>query len=303
MMSLDDILPQREQFALDSANARSKRSSDHNSYGAFILKDGSYAKVGAWVCHGWLSDYNLVNHIQPKKVVNQTGIKYVLSHVMKPHVSDDLLRRFIDWLVNRSPWAHLHIDKDVDSILKHGYVVDADHSSSLITSGFIASRFVTESYTSDNEVKSRCKVFEELLNMGCSENEAFFFSHMYTSDGPKAEVYPITFARWSSGHSTFFANNYQEDYVRNFLRGTPQFLANNKLSTPKGYENYTINKVWGNQTGKDSFGDRVQRLIPISKNEKQDHHIFRRAPAKGYSYKDREDFMSIIEQLRGIINA
>jgi hypothetical protein len=302
-MSLDDILPHREQFASDGEASRNKHSSDNNSYGAFILKDGSYAKVGAWVCHGWLSDYNLANHIKPKASVNKVGIKYVLSHVMKPHVSDKLLRRFIDWLVNRSPWAHLHLDKDVDSILKYGYVVDADHSSAFITSGFIASRFVTESYTSKNEVEDRCKVWAELLDMGCSENEAFFFAHMYTSDGVKGSVYPITFARWSSGHSTFFANNYQENYVRAFLQGTPVNLGKAVLSVPKGYENYTLNKVWGEQTGKDSFGERVQRLVPTSKNEKQDLHIFRKAPSKGYSYKDREDFMSIIEQLRGIINA
>lgn len=302
-MSLDDILPHREQFAKDGEGSRHRRSSDHNSYGAFILKDGSYAKVGAWVCHGWLSDYNLAHCIQPKSVVNKVGIKYVLSHVMKPHVSDKLLRRFIDWLVNRSPWAHLHLDKDVDSILKYGYVVDADHSSALITSGFIASRFVTESYTSKGEVESRCKVYEELLDMGCSENEAFFFAHMYTSEGKGKEVYPVSFARWSSGHSTFFAVDYQENYVRAFLQGTPVNLGKATLSSPTGYENCTLNKVWGDQTGKDSFGERVQRLIPASKSKKDDLHIFRKAPANGWSYKDREDFMSIIEQLRGVINA
>ena len=302
-MSLDDILPHREQFAADGEGSRNKRSSDHNSYGAFILKDGSYAKVGAWVCHGWLSDYNLLHHIQPKKVVNEIGIKYVLSHVMKPHVSDKLLRRFIDWLVNRSPWAHLHLDKDVDSILKYGYVVDADHSAAFITSGFIASRFVTESYSGKGEMEQRCKVYEELLDMGCPENEAFFFAHMYTSEGKSKEVYPITFSRWSSGHSTFFSHSYQENYVRSFLSASPVNLGKNVLSIPKGYENNSINNIWGACTGKDSFGERVKSLIPISKSEKKDHHIFRRAPSVGYSYKDREDFMSIIEQLRGIINA
>lgn len=303
MMSLDDILPHRKQFAKDGEGSRNKRSSDHNSYGAFILKDGSYAKVGAWVCHGWLSEHNLKDYIQPRKVVNDVGIKYVLSHVMKPHVSDKLLHRFIDWLVNRSPWQHLHLDKDVDSILKYGYVVDADNPSSFITSGFIASRFVTESYTSKGEVENRCKVYEELLDMGCSENEAFFFAHMYTSEGKGKQVYPVSFARWSSGHSTFYANNYQENYVRNFLNATPQHLGNDKLSTPTGYANHTLNKVWGDQTSKDSFGERVQRLVPASKNKKDDLHIFRKAPMNGWSYKDREDFMSIIEQLRGIINA
>ena len=302
MMSLDDILPQRQQFATDSEYARNHRASDNNSFGGFILKDDTYEKVGKWPCHGWLSDYNLAT-LPCKSTVNRVGIKYVLSAVMKPHVSDKLLRRFVDWIINRSPWQHLHIDKDVDRVLKYGYVVDANHSSAFIASGFIATRFVTESYMSKEEVVSRSRVYEELLDMGCEENEAFFFAHMYTSDGKKGQVYPITFSRWSSGHSTFFANNYQENYVRNFLLGTPANLASNVLSKPKGYESGTLNKVWGNQTGKDSFGERVQRLVPISKSEKVDYHIFRKAPAVGYSYKDREDFTSVIEQLRGIIHA
>lgn len=303
MMSLDDILPQREQFAADGAGSRAKRISDHNSYGAFILKDGTYAKVGPWVCHGWLSDYNLTHYVQPKAEVAKKGIKYVLSHVMKPHVSDNLLRRFIDWLVKRSPWQHIFVDKDVDSILKYGYVVDANHPTSFITSAFIASRFVTESYSSKGEVENRCKVFEELLDAGCPENEAFFFAHMYTSEAKGKDTYPIVFSRWSSGHSTFLPNNYQENYVRSFLRGEPQNHGAGVLANGKGYENNTINNTWGKATSKDSFAEAVKSLMPISKSKKVDHHIFRRAPSVGYAYKDREDFMSVIEQLRGMINA
>lgn len=303
MMSLDDILPQRKQFALDSANARSKRSSDHNSYGGFILKDNSYALVGPWVCHGWLSDYNLNHYVTCRGAVQSKGVKYVLSAVMKPHVSDSLLRRFIDWMVKRSPWQHIFVDKDVDSILKYGYVVDANHPTSFITSAFIASRFVTESYSSKGEVENRCKVFEELLDAGCPENEAFFFAHMYTSEAKGKDTYPIVFSRWSSGHSTFLPNNYQENYVRSFLRGEPQNHGAGVLANGKGYENNTINNTWGKATSKDSFADNVKSLMPISKSKKVDHHIFRRAPSVGYAYKDREDFMSVIEQLRGMINA
>lgn len=302
MMNLDEMKAIREQFAKDGASARQTRSSDNNSYGAFILKDGSYHKIGKWVCHGWLSAWNVEECHANRQKYKEAGISYVLSHVMKPHVSDALLRRFIDWLVNRSPWQHIFVTKDVDDILEYGYVVDANYPTAFITSAFIASRFISESYTAKGEIEKRCAVYEEMLNMGVSENEAFFFAHMYTGTSKKG-VYPVSYSRWQSGHSTFYGSMYQEDYVRNFLRGHVACMPTPMLSEAKGYENNTINRLWSKYTSKDSFSDVVISLRPISKSEKVDHHIFRKAPAVGYEYKDREDFMSVIEQLRGIINA
>lgn len=305
MMSLDSLLPYREQFLLDSKEERLERTCDNNSYGAFILKDDTYLKVGRWVCHGWLSDYNVSHHIlniKDRDKIKVQGISYVLSAVMKPHVSKGLLLRFVDWLINRSPWAAIFVDKNPESVVKYGYVVDANYPANFIASAMIASRFVTESYVAKGEVEDRCAVYEELLNMGVTENEAFFFAHMYTASNAKS-VYPIQFSRWSSGHSTFSAYNYQENYVRSFLTGKPVNLEKNLLAAGLGYGSNTINNLWGNPTDKDSFGKAVQDLVPLRKEEKKDHHIFRKAPVKGYQYTNREDFMSIIEQLREMLNA
>ena len=301
-MTLEELLPHRERFAQDAAPSREKRNSENNSFGAFILKDGTYHKVGKWVCHGWLSDYNIEHSLPGRSKFKSQGIAYVLSAVMKPHVTEAQALNFIDWLINRSPWAEIFVDKDASSVYKYGYVVDANYPASFITSAFIASRFITESYLTQGEMEGRCLVYHELLEIGCTENEAFMFAHMYAPFSCD-KLYPVTFSRFSSGHSTFHAYSYQENYVRNFLRGEVANPTKALLSEGKGYESYTINNLWGRTTDKDSFASALMGLIPKSKVKKNDLHIFRKAPAVGYSYKDREDFTSIIEQLRGMINA
>lgn len=299
---MEQYLPIREQFAQDAAPSRSKRSSDNNSYGAFILGNDEYSKVGKWVCHGWLSDYNMRESLPNRSNIRLHGVKYVLSAVMKPHTSDENVRLFIDWLVKRSPYAPMHLDKDVDSILKYGYLVRADMPVNVIASGMIASRFITESYTGGQTFEKRCVIWRELYDMGIGENEAFFFAHMFSPASEK-KIYPVEFSRLSAGHSTFFATNYQENYVRNFLKGTPANPSKVLLSQGRGYENDTLNSLWASSTSLDSFGNAIKSLTPRSKQVKVDHHIFRKAPANGWSYKDRDDFMSIIEQLKEKLDA
>lgn len=296
-MKLEDVQNQREAFAKGAEGYTSRYSSDHNAYGGFIYEDGTTHVVGRYACHGFLGTYSM------ETLRKKAKISYLMSAVMHPHsnVSKEDLHHFIDWLVNRSPWHMIFADKDVERIIKLGHLVDANHPTTFIASGMIASRFPTESY-SGTEIVGRFAVYKELLQMKVSENEAFFYAHMFAPNAYN-RLYPITFSRFSSGHSTFFAHNYQENYVRNFLEGKVVHVGKNVLAKGRGYESGYLNKTWGDKTDKDSFGEAIKRLRPIRANVKVDHHIFRKAPAVGYSYADRDDFASIIEQLRGKINA
>lgn len=300
-MTPDDLLKIREKFASDAADYVSRRSSEHNSFGAFILSDNSYFLVGKWVCHGWLSDNNITGYIKNREKL-KIGIKYVLSAVMTPWVTEDKLLAYIDWLVNRSPWEKIFLDKDAKSVRKLGYLIDANYPSSFIGSAMIASRFMTESYSGDRW-QTRCHLYQELLEVGCTENEAFIFSHIYDSTTYKS-LYPVSFSTLSSGHSTFYATYYQENYVRNFLSGTPVNVGKNTLAQGRGYEYSSLNSTWGDATGKNSFLDKVSSLVPVHKHLKQDLHIFRRIISKDqYQILDREDFSSIISQLRECLYA
>ena len=292
-----DILSIRQQFATSASRYNKTKSSDHNAFGGFISASGSYQEVGRWACHGWLGPAYFGRWGYSK----QKPVKYVLSAVMHRHanVTKQQHLDFIDWQVNRSVWANLFVDKDANRILDLGHVVDADNCPDFIASAMIASRLMTESYSGD-EICKRVDVYHELLDAGCSNEEAFFFCHMYNHTGKN--TYPVVFSRWQSGHSTFFGNSYNEDYVRNFLRGNPVNKSKELLSEGKGYTR--VNGLWGNQsTRSDAFGEAVKGIIPEQKHKKEDLHIFRKAPKEGFEYTNREDFMSVINQLRRIINA
>jgi len=297
-MDLSEI---REKFATSASEYTDHRHIDNNSFGAFILADNTYFEVGKWVCHGWLSEYNMQHYIVGREKLKK-GVKYALSAVMKPWVSEDKLLRYIDWLINRSPWEKIFVDKDATSVRQLGYLVDANHPSSFIGSAMVASRFMTESY-SGKSWECRCKVYQELLEIGCTENEAFFFAHMYNIEVDKG-LYPLVFSRLQSGHWTFFGSNYQENYVRNFLTGHVAKTGANILASGKGYESDTLNSTWGlTDLSSDAFGKKVQALQPIRMEVKKDHHIFRKLRVDSYSIQDRADFISIINQLKGLLNA
>lgn len=76
-----------------------------------------------------------------------------------------------------------------------------------------------------------------------------------------------------------------------------------KLSNGKGYEEGTVNNLWGRQSnGSEAFWNAVKAIVPQSGAKAKDHHIFRVVRGEGWEYKNRTDFTSVIEQLRGIIH-
>lgn len=286
-----DLQKFREEFQKKAKPFREDRSGSNNVYGAFIKDDGTMVNIGRYVCHGWLQTHN---HFLKSK-----DTKYILSSVMSPHATDEQLRRHTDWLVNRSPWAVMFVEKDVQSILDYGHVVSPDHPYNFVAAGLIASRFCTESYV--DGYKQRVFVWSELLGMGCTEDEAYIFAHMFAP--VSGNNYPVTFNRMSSGHTPFLSSNYQEDYIRNFLNHRPQNLVKETLRDCNGYISGGLSTLWGSSTSKDSLAEAIKRLIPVSKDKKKDHNIFRKAPSNGWTYSNRKDFASVIDQLKGILNA
>lgn len=297
-MELDTILQIRQTFAEAAAPYRKESRGGSNAFGAFISQEGDYCKVGAWACHGWLQDYYFVdNEAWPDHP------KYILSAVMKYQISKKQMLEFIDWMVNRSPWCRIFVDKDPESILKLGYLVDAAHPANFIANAMMATRFFTESYYPDDVVR-RTQSYFALLDIGCTENEAFFFAHLYAGSGT-SKIWPIKFSRRSSGHSVFFSGYYNKQYVLNFLNGTPDYLQKCKVSDGRGYESNSINKVWGPYLGnkEDKFGEFLRHLKPISGTEKENLNIFFVKKETEYSYNNPDDFKSVIDQLREYLYA
>lgn len=288
----DEIQKLREQFRnsfLSYAACAEKRTA-YNTYTGFIRTNNTLSVIGKWACHAPISDYNW-----SRWVGSDATPKYFLSFVTSALTkgAEKLLPGYIDWLINRSPWQTIFVDKDVNSVLQYGHLVDCSQPSSFIGSAMIASRFFNEAY--DTSIQPRYKVYERLLGVGATENEAFFYSHMFTHD-PRQGVY---FAPFSSGHSTFYAQNYQESYVRNFLRATPVYLRESEtLKKGKGYSSGSLNRVWGDTTTSNAFLNWAKGVAPKRGNVKEDLNIFRKIKGKSFYFTSDEDLYSLLEQLR-----
>ncbi len=305
-MQPDAILQLRETFARGAKDYQAAFSSSANSYGAFILSDGTLGTVGPWVCHGWLRDENFPKYLRMDNLsarLTRTSPIYILSAVMYLHTSRAFALNYINWLVNDSNWAEVFVDKDPERIMRLGYLVDANHPSNFIASAFVASRFLTESYSGAASLKLRHKVYDRLLSLGCTRNEAFIFAHMYTPE-TEFSLYPVVPMLFNTGHTPFSYNGLTQIATKNFLTNTKAHLNKGTIAGGFGYPSNSISRVWGEPpTYEDKFWQTVRGLQPKKVTKSVDHNIFRKIKLDGMAYSSDEDFMSVITQLKGIIYA
>lgn len=298
MSELDDLQTHRESFAANAKPHQKSPSSDQNVYGGLIFADGSYQQVGKWVCHGFINHYNLPP-VLSREGNSKKVVKRIFSATMCSHADAGTTTKFYDWLINRSPWAHTHLDHDVERCQKYGFVVDATGPYNIFLSGLIASRFMTESY--DSNLKPRIQTYTELLSTGFTEEEAFLFAHLYGSQSSK--LYPMTFSPYSSGHSIFPARDIDEEYLRNFLT---QIFKNPSDKLPKdGYDvnGGMITSLWGEKASKNSFYAWAKCVKPVSNVQSKNLNIFERKASEEFVITNRKDLLTVINQVKERIYA
>lgn len=296
-MNLQDIVEERNAFQRDANPYRQKMEGGSNTFGGYITADGVYHRFGPYVCTGWMHTYNFSATLSILPEGGGRKVVFLLSAVMSSVGTQKQTVAYIDWLINRSPWAEIFVDKDAKQVFALGYVIDTTKPANLIGNALIACRLFTESYVAG--AKFRVKTYLELLELGCSEQEALLFSQMYA---PSERGYPYTFSRFSSGHAVFTASGADQTYYQNFLRSTPANLTES-FQDLQGYECGTINSTWGTTTGNDTFANKVKSLHPIRAEKKKDLNIFRKETREAFSYGNKQDFLSVIQQLRELINA
>lgn len=273
-------------------NAKGNHS---NAYGGLIFTDGQMTTIGGHPCHGFLGT-SYYHSYQRKNV----DVQYILSAIRSDQITDhDTARDFYNWLFNDSPWHSVFIEKSYDKALTHGVVGDPSAPANLLASGMIASRFMTETYASDQQY--RRPIYKELREAGFSQADAFVFAHMFVSENPAKKLYPVKFSRFSSGHSVFPGQGAAEGYFRNFFNSTPYMLTEPLGRT--GYKAGTLNSVWGDYSGKDGFGQWCSTVAPTKKKVAKDYHIFRAKPKDSYLIQNRADFVEVVLKIKERIYA
>lgn len=270
----------------------------NNAYIAVVVKqkDGKLrlCELGAGPCHGALA-YSSLRY----QMLEGEQLEVILSQVQELRASQADSEKFIDWLVNRSAWADVFLTKDVKDILKYGYVARTDLSNNLVAGAMIATRFITESYSGD--ICERIPVYKELLDAGCTEAEAYIFSHVLSAEKPRARSpYPIIVSALYSGHEPFGVGSKSVSYFKNFLTGK---VANPKTTFKerKGYES-GIYGTWGGDSDK-TFTSFCRKLKPRSAQMAVNYNIFEKKKDSGFAITNQIELRDIVAQMKEAVYA
>ena len=193
---LPDLLDLRKKFI-----ARSNIHSSYNCSYSVLYGDVETGEVGSQYnyynapCHASICETRDVDiKVRHKRL-------YILSSVIKDYCSGksikhntEAIRAWVSFMVNDSVYADLFVDKDVNAILKYGYVVNCDAPSNAVASALMATRSIYE-------YGQRGLAFHK-LSQHLPPNLAYFVAQHATGVvDNKGELTSLTFTNSTSGHS------------------------------------------------------------------------------------------------------
>lgn len=133
-------------------------------------------------CHAGLN--NQVYHGFPLDGESRVA---VISTIQNNSLSDEDIRLFVDYLVNRSMYKNAFAGKDVDFIVEKGFICNTNVPSNLLAGALIASRRISE-------YDFVLTGWKKMVEVGVNEDAAFALAHVFKFLGGSVSVYR------SSGH-------------------------------------------------------------------------------------------------------
>lgn len=160
-------------------------------------------------CHAGLHNKYDGNH--------PNGALAVVSGLMKPSEREMLTEEeailFLDWLLNRSPYAETFITKSpYDALLTKTIVSSAHHPSNLMAAGLVASRRMWE-------YVYVARVFCDLVKAGVNEDLAFYLGHIFS--GRFDREGNVNYSARTAGHCSMDPGIMGVAEVKNFLEHKP----------------------------------------------------------------------------------
>jgi len=160
---------------------------------------------------------------------------YVLNHVAgdadfeesqwRTSFTDDSCRiKYLDYLLNRSPYADIYMIKDPRFVLEKYSVHDGDCPNNMFLASLVAERYC---YECDGYMNVFAKLIEHI-----PEDAAFFFMHaapreMYDEDNLYADYY-------TSDHDIFSKYKLTKQAFYNFRNNNPYYIGDNWLYYGRG---------------------------------------------------------------------
>lgn len=247
-----------------------------------IFTDNTYWKSSNTACHAGLK--YIKNDADCKK-----DLKGVWSVYKKPHEDLDLpsQKKFVNWMVNESPYADTFLLKDVDSIINGCWVSDPNTHYNLMVAGSIATRFITESYYLNNS-----RVWAELVNNGADPTYAYVLAQGFKTSGHK--TWPIRPGSGDSHTGVQFSFSSIE-LSRNFIKRNIQQKGYPTYNEVKKYDDLTELFSSNHASSKD-LRKWIEKARPIKNSMHISYNIFSQNKKKTNVLADVEDLMSVYNQ-------
>ena len=249
--------------------------------------------VGSWACHGGFQRGTLKAylHVGDKLFVLLSSVQACRETIL-----DEGKKTYIGWLVSESPYKDIFIEKNPDSILTTGWVIDPNHPQNLVAGGCIATRFFTENYVTG--LRERFEVWIEAVKAGFTGNEAYIMALLFYPT--KGKTYPIQYSNYgSNGHCSVELSTLND--AKNFITNSPIFLDGSSFKSLVGYTSGVSNTWRGGGRGKNSL-DSIRVLKPLTGEVGVNLNIFYKEPlSKTFSIKNREELVDVFTQARELI--
>ena len=218
-------------------------------------------------------------------------LEYVLSSHQRPHngISNDAHLSWVDYFINRSPWADVHMMKDPEWCFTNGYIMNPEMPQNLIGSACIISRFNTEGYGLNN-----FKTWGVLNKFGVDGDTAVLFSHVYSVHGDK-----ITYGQYTT-HNGFYPIQMDVEGCKAFLRRELDKKAAGKpYNEARSYRD--VYAIWGATNKHNTPFERLcQSLRPKKVGKLTEYNIFKdlRTGERLAININKDDVLNVVEQFK-----
>lgn len=191
-----------------------------------IYGDGEFSTVKNHVCHAFLDG------IQGEILVNglQTGEDY--SNNPGRILPKKVELWFVDYMLNRSPYNQIFLEKDaVKALEEQMVVVNGNHPGNMVGAGLVALRRLWEYvYVAHSAY--------DLVQHGVNEDLAFFLGHMIQVGNDITPKAPACWAGCTNGHSSINPGIMGYKELKNFITHNPVKASPDLYSQGDTYRHY-----------------------------------------------------------------
>jgi hypothetical protein len=281
-----------ELESIDQFVRKAEASKSHNAFFGWLNKDGRLAGTDSGACHAGFH----------RGAGDKTKLSYGLSCPRIGKRRDQTKRdqmRYIDWVVNTSPWRSAFVTHDPEEIYKTCYVLHLDIPCNFLMGALITSRSVNETYSTT--VGERIRGWNKLVEMGIDPTRAHLYVSMFSNFG---DVWKATSAQ--GGHWPLDVSCYDESYIYNYLHDNPinlgvDYTKSNSMFQAKAGEgsSVSVGKIWYSNTPIiQNNQDYCARLKPISMKRAVNLNIFYKEKlSNSYEFRGEKEISDLLSQL------